>query len=278
MPDTLADLVTKRYGPETPGGADLPAEGPLATILDRRTHRRYADRPVSEDMLDLLFACAFSASAKSDLQQASVVRVVDLALRAEVAALIPGMPWIGTAPAFMVWCGDGRRIRRICELRGKPFANDHFDAAFNPTVDAALAMQTFILAAEAAGLGCCPISVVRNHAFRIGELLGLPEWVFPVAGLCVGWPAAQGYISMRVPPSVTVHTDRYDDDKLAGGIDAYDRRRDAVFSIPADKQRDLDRYGEAGFYGWSEDKARQVSHTERQDFGAFLRRQGYRLD
>ncbi|MCY4502536.1 MAG: NADPH-dependent oxidoreductase, partial [Alphaproteobacteria bacterium] len=70
----------------------------------------------------------------------------------------------------------------------------------------------------------------------------------------------------------------YDDDKLAGGIDAYDRRRDAVYSIPADKQRDLDRYGEAGFYGWSEDKARQVSHTERQDFGAFLRRQGYRLD
>ncbi len=278
MPDTLADLVMKRYGPETPGGRDMPADGPLATMLDRRTHRRYADRPVPEDMLDLLFACAFSASAKSDLQQASVVRVADPALRAEIAALIPDMPWIGAAPAFMVWCADGRRIRRICALRGKAFANDHFDAAFNPAVDTALAMQTFILAAEALGLGCCPISVVRNHAFRIGELLGLPEWVFPVAGLCLGWPAARGYISMRVPPSVTVHTDRYDDDKLAAGIDAYDRRRNAAYSIPADKQRDRDRYGEADFYGWSEDKARQVSHAEREDFGAFLRRQGYRLE
>ncbi len=278
MADTLADLIRKRYGPETGGGADMPAEGPLATILDRRTHRRYADRPVPEDLLDLLFACAFSASAKSDLQQASVIRVADPALRAEVAALIPSMPWIAAAPVFLVWCGDGRRIRRICELRGKPFANDHFDAAFNPTVDAALAMQTFILSAEALGLGCCPISVLRNHAARIGALLDLPQWVFPVAGLCLGWPAAEGYISMRVPPSVTVHTDRYDDGKLAAGIDAYDRRRDAVYSIPADRQRDLDRFGEAGFYGWSEDKARQVSHTEREDFGAFLRRQGYRLD
>ena len=278
MLDTLADLVVKRYGPETRGGADLPAEGPLATVLDRRTQRRYADRAVPEETLDLLFACAFSASAKSDLQQASVLRVADPALRAEVAALIPSMPWIGTAPVFLVWCGDGRRIRRICELRGKPFANDHFDAAFNPAVDTALAMQTFILSAEAMGLGCCPISVLRNHAFRVGELLGLPEWVFPVAGLCVGWPAAQGFISMRVPPSVTVHTDRYDDCKLAAGIDAYDRRRDAVYSIPTDKQRDLDLYGEASFYGWSEDKARQVSHTEREDFGAFLRQQGYRLD
>ncbi len=278
MPDTLADLVAKRYGPETPGGADLPAEGPLAAILDRRTHRHYADQPVPEDMLDLLFACAFSASTKSDLQQASVVRIADPALRAEVAALIPGMPWISAAPVFMVWCGDGRRIRRICGMRGKPFANDHFDAVFNPTVDAALAMQTFILAAEATGLGCCPISVLRNHAFRIRDLLGLPDWVFPVAGLCVGWPAAQGHISMRVPPSVAVHTNRYDDKKLAAGIDAYDRRRHATYSIPAEKQRDLDLYGKAAFYGWSEDKARQVSHTERGDFGAFLRRQGYRLD
>ena len=255
MPETLADLVTKRYGPETPGGAGLPAEGPLAAILDRRTHRRYADRPVPEDMLDLLFACAFSASAKSDLQQASVVRVADPALRAEVAALIPGMPWIGTAPVFMVCAATGGASGASASCAAKPFANDHFDAAFNPAVDTALAMQTFILSAEAMGLGCCPISVVRNHSFRIGELLGLPEWVFPVAGLCIGWPAARGYISMRVPPSVTVHTDRYDDGKLAAGIDAYDRRRDAVYSIPADKQRDTGLYGEAAFYGWSEDKA-----------------------
>ena len=278
MARTLADLVQKRYGPETPGGADLPAEGPLAAILDRRTHRRYADRPVPEALLDLLFACAFSASAKSDLQQASVVRVADPALRAELAALIPAMPWIGAAPVFLVWCGDGRRIRRICELRGKPFANDHLDAAFNPTVDAALAMQTFILAAEASGLGCCPISVLRNHAARVAELLELPQWVFPVAGLSVGWPAAEGYISMRLPPSVTVHTDRYDDDRLAAGVDAYDRRRDRAYSIPEEKQRDRERFGRAAFYGWSEDKARQVSHRERADFGAFLARQGFRLE
>ena len=278
MSDTLADLVRRRYGPETPGGEGMPAEGALAAILERRTHRSYLDKPVPEDLLDLLFACAFSASAKSDLQQATVIRVSDPDLRHGIADLIPSMPWIRAAPVFMVWCGDGRRIRRICAMRDKPFANDHFDAAFNPTVDAALAMQTFILAAEAAGLGCCPISVVRNHATRIAGMLALPKWVFPVAGLCVGWPDRTGYISMRVPPAVTVHTDRYDDGKLEAGIEAYDRRRDAAYSIPEGKRRGGDRFGEAGFYGWSEDKARQVSVRERDDFGVFLRGQGFRLE
>ena len=36
------------------------------------------------------------------------------------------------------------------------------------------------------GLGCCPISVVRNHVEKLSELLELPAGVFPVAGLTVG--------------------------------------------------------------------------------------------
>jgi len=278
MAKTIAELIENRFGLPTETGREMPAGGPLAQILERRTHRRYTDRPITPDLLEILFSCAFSASAKSDLQQASVCVIDDPVERKEIADLIPAMPWIGTAPVFMIWLGDGRRIRRICEDRGKPFANDHLDAFFNPTVDAALAMQTFILAAESVGLGCCPISVVRNHSFRIGEILCLPKWVFPVAGLCVGYPSQEGFISLRVPPAVTVHVNRYDDGRLPDGIDSYDRRRDARFSIPEAAQRLVDRYGKADFYGWSEDKARQVSETEREDFGAFVRKQGFKLE
>lgn len=278
MPRTLADLIEDRFGLPADHGRDMPAEGPLARILARRTHRRYADRAVDDETLEILLACAFSASAKSDLQQASVLIVRDQARRAAIADLIPSMPWIRQAPLFLVWLGDSRRIRRICELRGKPFANDHLDSFLNAAVDCALAMQTFILSAEAIGLGCCPISVIRNHVERVADLLGLPEHVFPVAGLCVGWPAREGHISMRIPLSVTVHTDRYDDSRLAEELDAYDRRRDARHSIPAGEQRYPDEYGTAAFYGWSEDKARQVSKPERADFGAFIRRQRIGLD
>lgn len=278
MTRSLADLIEDRYGLPTDAGRSLPADGALARVLARRTHRRYADKPLSDELLDILFACAFSASAKSDLQQASVVLIRDQGKRAAIADLIPSMPWIRQAPIFMIWLGDSRRIRRICEMRGKPFANDHLDSFLNAAVDCALAMQTFILSAEAAGLGCCPISVVRNHVERVGELLELPDHVFPVAGLCLGWPAREGYISLRIPPALTVHTDRYDDSRLAEEIDAYDRRRDARHSIPPEEQRHRDEYGTAPFYGWSEDKARQVSRTERETLGAFVRGRKFCLD
>ena len=137
--------------------------------------------------------------------------------------------------------------------------------------------ENAVRAAEALGLGCCPISVVRNHIEEISALLELPEYVFPLAGLCIGHPAHEGYVSLRLPLSLTVHTDVYDDAKLENEVDGYDRRRDAVYSIPPEKQRDLEHYGSAEFYGWSEDKARQVSHRERDNLRAFLEKQGFNL-
>ena len=275
---TIADLIEDRFGLPTEAGRDLPAEGELAAILTHRTHRRFTDAPVSDAMLEVLLACAFSAPAKSDLQQSAVVIVRDAAKRKAIADLIPAMPWIGTCPVFMVFLGDSRRIRRICEMRGKPFANDHLDAMLNAAVDTGLVMMNFIRAAEAVGLGTCPISVVRNHIERVSEILGLPGHVFPVAGMTLGWPAQQGYISLRLPPSINVHVDSYDDSDLPAELDGYDRRRDARFSTPPDKQRKPETYGIANFYGWSEDKARQVSETERRQLATFLRAQGFNLD
>lgn len=277
MAKSLAELIEERFGLPSEDGREAPAEGALSAILAHRTHRRFKPDPVPEGLLRTLLACAFSAPSKSDLQQASVVLVKDAAKRQAIAALIPSMPWIGTAPEFMVFCGDGRRIRRICAMRGKPFANDHLEGFMNCAADAAMTLQTFVVAADAAGLGCCPISVVRNHAEAVSAILELPEAVFPFAGLCLGWPAREGWVSLRLPPAATVHIDSYDDSELEAEIDAYDARRHARFAIPDSAQRDVERYGLAPRYGWSEDKARQVSEPERADFGAFLRRRGFSL-
>lgn len=278
MTKTIADLIEQRFGLPSEAGHDTPAEGELAAILSHRTHRRYADTPVSEDLMQQVLAAGLSAPAKSDLQQVAIVRVENARLRQAIAELLPSMPWVAQAPRFLVVCGDSRRIRRICELRDIPFANDHLDAFFNATADAALVLQNLIRAASAAGLGVCPISVVRNHAKRIAELLALPDHVFPLAGLCLGWPSQEGYVSLRLPMTLTVHVDRYDDTNLAAEIDGYDRRRNARRSIPENDWRHVERFGRPSFYGWSEDKARQVSVPERQDFGAFIRRQGFKLD
>jgi len=267
-----------RFGEETGLPSDVPEVPWVRQVLMRRTHRRYAERPVPDGLLRLLLAAAFSASSKSDFQQASVIQVEDPSLRQRLAGLVPDMPWIGTAPVFLVFCGDAHRLERIGELRGHSVDNGKLEGFFNATVDAALALQTFILAAETVGLGCCPISVIRNHADAVAAILRLPEKVFPVAGLCLGYPAAGGHISMRLPLAVTLHTNCYDEARLGEAVDAYDRRRDARYSIPREQQRSPEVFGHTEFYGWSEDKARQAIEPEGLRFSAYLRAHGFGME
>jgi nitroreductase/FMN reductase [NAD(P)H] len=274
---TIADLIEHRFGLPTGAGRDLPAEGTVAQILQHRTQRRYRPDPVPDDVLEILLAAALSAPSKSDLQQVGIVLVRDRDKQATIGGWIPDMPWIATAPLFMVFCGDHRRLKRIFELRQRPFPNDTLDMFMNAAVDTGLALQNFIIAAEALGLGCCPISVVRNHVEKLAALLELPPGVFPVAGLCAGYPSQPGWVSMRLPPSVTVHTDRYDDGDLPARLENYDRRREARHATPRENQRFPERFGHAEPYGWSEDKARQYSVPERHNFGPFVRGHGFSL-
>ena len=274
---TIADLIEDRFGLPTEAGRARPAEGTVALMLSHRVHRRWKPDTIPDETLQILLAAALSAPSKSDLQQVAIVLVRDRRKQALIASWIEDMPWIADAPLFMIFCGDHRRMRRISEMRGKPFPNDTLDMFMNAAVDAGLVMQSFITAGEAMGLGSCPISVVRNHVEKVAELLELPEGVFPVAGLTVGYPAQRGYTSLRLPPSLTVHTDRYDDSKLPTLLEDYDRRREARFATPRDKQRYPELWGHTEPYGWSEDKARQYSVPERHNFGPFIRKHGFAL-
>lgn len=278
MSDTLSSLIQARFGESVDVPERLERNPVLAGLAGHRSHRAFTYEPVPPALLRTLLAGAFSAPAKSDLQQSCVVHVSDRSVHARIAALIPSMPWIADAPVLLVFCGDNRRIRRICELRGTPFANDHLDSFMNAAVDAALVMAGFIHAAQAAGLGCCPLSAVRNHAAEVSEMLALPEYVFPVAGMVAGHPARERKITPRLPLDAFVHDDRYDDSAFEEWIASYDARRHAVLPLNPDRQRDPGRFGRTEFYGWSEDKARQVAVSEREDFGAFIRSKRFRLD
>ena len=273
-----ADAIAGRFGDGGPSGEGADDHELIRRVLSRRTVRRYSDRVPDESLLDLLVAAALSASAKSDFQQASILRLRDTAKRAAIGKLFPSMPWIANAPVFFVFLGDARRLQRIGEMRGKPVRNGTLEGFFNASIDAALAMQVMILCAESAGLGVCPISVIRNEVDKVAAVLGLPDLVFPVAGLCLGYPQAEGYVSLRLPRVATTHCDRYDDSGLASAVDDYDRRRNELHAIPKDQQRSNAEFGEAAFYGWSEDKARQAAKAEGAAFPPYLRSHGFSFD
>jgi len=271
---SIRDSLNRRFGETVAIDENLAGLDELSRLAGRRVHRGYTERAVDAELLRLLCACALSAPSKSDLQQADIV-IVSKADQGTIADLIPDQPFIRTAPAFLVFLANGRRLPEISKMRGKPFPNDHLDQFFNAAVDAGIVLASFIWAADAVGLGTCPISVIRDHSAKVSEMLKLPQRVIPVAGMTVGWPSEKGHISARLGLSSTIHDGKYDEGDLGARIDAYDKRRAAIHPY---KPRDPARWGDVAFYGWSEDKARQYGVPQRADFGKFVRNKGFKLD
>ena len=169
----LEDKLRHRFG-TTPAMPSALADAPLARALaGRGSCRAFKDRPVERELLRSLAALALCAPTKSDLQQADLVLATDRGLRAALAATVPSQPWVAAAPALVVVCCNNRRQRQLHAWRGHAFANDHLDAFFNAAVDGAIVLAAFVLSAEAAGLGACPISGLRDR----------PEW-WPSSWAC----------------------------------------------------------------------------------------------
>ncbi len=273
---SIKDALDLRFGDFRASIELQTAEHPgLKALANRGVVRRFKSEPLPAALLDTLCALALSSPTKSDLQQRDILIVEDPAIRGRINELLADQDWIPGAPHVLIFLGNNRRQRQVHEWRGHTFVNDHLDAFFNAAVDAGIALSAFAVAAEMAGVGCCPVSVIRNHAEEVSRLCGLPDHVFPVAGLGVGWPSSPAFVSARLPLSATVHRDRYTETSRET-VDGYDRRRNGIF--PYRQQRNVARFGKSDSYGWSEDKARQYAEPERADFGAFVKRKGFKLE
>lgn len=273
---SLKQIFSARYSDAPALDGVEAGNGLLRTMAARGSCRSFSSKPLPSALVEVLCARALAAPTKSDLQQRDIVLLRSSQVRRQLADLVPGQAWVAEAPMIAVFCGNNRRQRLLHEWRGVPFANAHLDAFFNATGDAAIALGAFVTAAEALGLGCCPISAVRNQAVAVSELLNLPDHVFPFAGLAFGFPAKPPVISKRLPLRVTCHIDSYKEDDLMKEVARYDAAR--ASSQPYEGQRHPEKFGNIDDYSWSEDKVRQYSEPERADFGEYIRSRGFELD
>ncbi len=272
---TLQNSLDDRFS-DAPPVDDAVFGDTLSAMASRGSCRAFIETPVPEDILKVLCATALAAPTKSDLQQRDIVLLQSPTARADLAALVSGQAWVANAPVIAMFCGNNRRQRLLHDWHDVPFANDHLDAFFNAATDAAVALGAFVTAAEAIGLGCCPISAVRNNAQAVSDLLALPQHVFPFAGLAIGYPVAPPEISPRLPMSATVHMDRYSEHSLRAAVQDYDITR--AQNQPYASQRFVEFFGTSDTYTWSMDKVRQYSQPERAGFGHYVRTRGFRLD
>ena len=265
----LKETLKDRFGQDIGVPENMPGTEALLAIATQVSHRGWTAATVPQALMKLLVACALSAPSKSYLQQADIVDVRDPAQRAAICNLVPQMPWMRDAPGLLVFCGNGQRFKDLFEQRGMPFSNDHLDGFFNPTVDASLVMMNFIHAAGAVGLVCCPISMLRDQAEQLGRILDLPERVFPVAGLCVGYPVQDLSVNPRLSLAATFHTDRIGQTDSAALVDEFDERYVAARSANAATGVSAQR--------WSDERTRQYATPQRANWGHYIRSQKFDL-
>lgn len=182
----------------------------LQTALNHRSIRKFSEQAIPEELFAQLIAAGQMASTSSYLQNVSVIRVRDRAKRAQIRAICAGQGGAGhhyveNCAEFLVFCIDGARHKYFA-----PDAQlDWTECLITGSVDVALFAQNLLLCAESCGLGGVYIGSIRNDVNRLAEILHTPEYVVPLVGLCLGYPAQEPAQRPRLPAQVVVSENEY---------------------------------------------------------------------
>ncbi|WP_137179085.1 NADPH-dependent oxidoreductase [Roseomonas sp. AR75] len=223
---SAAQKLAARYGGDAPDAA-TPANAVLDTILSHRSIRAFLPAPLAEGVLETLIAAAQSAPTSSNQQAWSVVAVQDPARKARLAALANNQRFIAQAPLFLCWIADLSRLERLGQAHGRRLEGlDFLESYMVALVDAALAAQNAVVAAESLGLGTVYVGALRHHPEKVAEELALPPNAFAAFGMSIGHPdqAVPSAVKPRLPQSLVLHREQYAATEEPARIAGYDTR------------------------------------------------------
>ena len=178
-------------------------------ILTRRTIRKYADRAVSEELLNRLLTEAARTQTMGNLQLYSVVVTRDAAMKERLAPAHFNQPMVKEAPVVLTICADFNRTSVWARNRKAEPGYNNFLSFINAATDALLYTQTLCNLMDEEGLGYCYLGTTVYMPQMIIDTLQLPQLTMPVATLTVGWPAEEPPLSDRLPLASFVHNETY---------------------------------------------------------------------
>lgn len=224
-------LWRARYGE---GIAPSPPAAPnpvLQSLLSHRSVRAFDPAPLDAGTLEWLIAAAQSAPSSSNLQTWSVVAVEDAERKARLAEFAGNQAHVREAPLVLVWLADLARLRSLAQQAQVPIEGaDYLDSSLMGVIDAVLAAQNAVVAAQSLGLGTVYLGAIRNQPERVAQELGLPAGVFAVVGLCVGRPdaARPAAVKPRLPQSAVLSRERYASSQTQAQAQQHVTRYDAT--------------------------------------------------
>ncbi len=240
----------------------------LQLLKSHRSIRKFTEQPISAELFEELIKAGQAAATSSFLQGATVIRVTDAAKRNKIAKLAGNQKYVAAAAEFLVFCADLKRAGNYCREYGKDFEGDFTEHFIIATVDVALMAQSLVTAAESSGLGICYIGGIRNNPAPVSDLLQLPHGVYPVFGLCLGYPDQDPEIKPRLPVSVVLKENVYNEEGDKEAIAEYDERIQEYYRT---------RTGGGHGIRWSEQVSTLLSEKSRPHMKEFLANKGFKF-
>ncbi len=252
----------------TPPSVDAyPRDSETINILrNRRSIRKYASTPVTDEHVEAILSGALRSPTSSNLHAYSVLVVRDPETKAKLAVPCGNQKHIIECPVFLAFCADLTRIESAVQRNGHDIENNNLELGLVATIDASLVGMAAYVAAESLGIHGVMIGAMRNKPEEIADILGLPNRVYAVFGMCLGYPAEAPKQKPRMPVRGIVHHEKYDAEAALGIIDPYD----------AELKSHYDSIGkETNANSWTHDVDAKFASRPRDGLRAALKKRGF---
>lgn len=191
-------------------------------LKSHRSIRKFTDQSIDQTTVEALVEAGQAAATSSFIQACTVIQVSNRETREKLAACAGGQAYVAAAPVFLVFCADMKRHQLACDMHDAQMQSGFTEQFITASLDCGLFAQNLVVAAESLGLGTVYIGGLRNKIAEVAELLELPELVYPVFGLCLGYPDQNPEVKPRLPVSVVLKQETYNDSDDRGIITEYD--------------------------------------------------------
>lgn len=238
----------------------------IKLLQSHRSIRKFTDQEIPRGLLLELIKAGQGAATSSHVQAYTIIHVKDSANREQIAELSGGQGYVASCAAFLVFCADMKRPTEASERTGANVERGMTEQLLVATVDTALVAQNVVVAAESEGLGICYIGGIRNNPQAISDLLRLPEHVYPVFGLCLGYPAQDPEVKPRLPVEAILKEDYYTED--ASLVEAFDATMHTYYQARSSSNKNTD---------WSHNLKPLFDNKLRPHMKDFLVKRGFEM-
>ena len=240
---------------------------PVIDLLkSHRSIRKFKAQAVERKVLEEILIAGQAAATSSFIQATTVIRVTSPQSRSKLMEYSGGQVYVERAPEFLVFCADMARAKLCCEMQDVDAMTGFTEQFIIATVDVALMAQNAAVAAESLGLGICYIGGLRNKPQEVSDLLNLPEHVYPVFGFCLGYPDQEVDLRPRLPLSVVLKEEQYNEEGDRETIENYNEIVEAYYAK---------RLGGTKSMTWTQQVAGLAGKESRPHMLEFLQSRGF---